>query len=61
MTRATDYTNEQLEAARMFNAQEKPSKKTLENMREWRDSEADTEFKREALDAAIEWLENEVL
>ena len=58
-----DNTTQELASASpesIFQAQEKPSDKAIEALEEWRDKETSDEWAQEALNAAIEWLENEV-
>jgi len=59
-----DYTtNQQMRDASpdsIFQAQKKPSTKAIESLKEWRDSEADSEFDQELLDAVILKLKHEV-
>jgi len=59
-----DYTtNQQMRDASpdsIFQAQKKPSTKAIENLKDWRDSEAEDEWTKEGLDAVIAMLEDEV-
>lgn len=57
-------TNDEMRTASpesILQAQKKPSSKAIENLEEWRDSEANNDWNREALDSVIEYLKNEVL
>jgi len=59
-----DYTtNQEMRDASpsIFEAQKKPSTKAIENLKEWRDSEAKDKWTKEGLDAVIAMLEDEVL
>lgn len=58
-----DYNTEEMRTASpdsIFQAQRKPSKKALENLRKWRDRQARDDWDKEALDAVIRYLETEV-
>ena len=59
-----EYTNKQMRNASpdsMFNAQRKPSRKLLEDAREYRDSEASDGFEKEQADALVEFIKEEVV
>jgi len=59
-----ESSNDEMRAAQpssVFNAYEKkPSDKVVENLRQWRDQEAESELKKEEVDAVLELVKNEV-